>query len=374
MRVLLITPTYFSADSIIGGGERYVTELARALTTYAEVKVISFSQNAERRSFRQHCVHYGIHPSSHFGGFNVHNPFSTRFLSKTLRPEVLHIHQVCTFVSDLACLARALCGKPVVATDHGGGGAWVLNRRLPIYPLYDAVVGQSRVALRELERDFQVPSVHIPGGIDLERFAPVEGSFPEKKILFVGRIHPHKGVHLLIETFRAADLVDFRLEIMGRTVNQEYLERLRRLADGIPVRFIHDADDAELLAAYQSACVTVLPSLSSIGSVDRHVAPELMGFTLLESQACGTPVICSSAGGMPEFVLQGKSGLVVREGSEQQLADGLRFLCRDRLNNPHRWATQCREWVGQFSWDAVARAHMSLYESFVQIGNGQRNG
>ncbi len=374
MRILLITPTYFSTDSVIGGGERYVLELARALGSQAEVKVISFSPKSKLRSFRENGVHYEIFPSSHFGEFSTHNPFSARFLFRTLVPDILHIHQVCTFVSDLACLVRALTGKAIFATDHGGGGAWVLNRRLPVYPLYNAVVGQSRVALRELRRDFQVPSVHIPGGIDLERFVPVEGSFPEKKILFVGRINPHKGVHLLIEAFRAADLVDFHLEIMGRTVNQEYLERLRRLADGIPVRFIHDADDAELLAAYQSACVTVLPSLSPIGSVDRHVAPELMGFTLLESQACGTPVICSSAGGMPEFVSQGKSGLVVREGSEQQLADGLRFLCRDRLNNPHRWATQCREWVGQFSWDAVARAHMSLYESFVQIGNGQRNG
>ena len=349
-------------------------ELARALATHAEVKVISFWPNAERRSFRRHDVHYGIHPSSHFGGFNIHNPFSALFLSKTLQPDVLHIHQVCTFVSDLACLARALCAKPVVATDHGGGGAWVLNRRLPIYSLYDAVVGQSRVALRELERDFQVPAVHIPGGVDLDRFIPIERGSPEKIVLFVGRIHPHKGVHILIEAFRAAGLADFHLEVMGRTVNRQYLERLHRLAKGIPVRFVHNAGDEVLLRAYQNACVTVLPSLSPDHDGTPRPPPELMGFTLLESQACGTPVICSSAGGMPEFVSQGKSGLVVEEGSTQQLANGLRVLCRERMKNPDRWTVQCREWVRQFSWDAVARAHMSLYESFIQAGNGQQDG
>src|SRR5262249_24912402 len=58
------------------------------------------------------------------------------------------------------------------------------------------------------------------------------------------------------------------------------------------------------------AWVTVLPSVYCDCYGITHVAPELMGFTLLESMACGTPAICSRVGVMPEYVADGETGFV----------------------------------------------------------------
>src|SRR5262249_10606424 len=58
-----------------------------------------------------------------------------------------------------------------------------------------------------------------------------------------------------------------------------------------------------------------------------YVAPELMGFTLLEAMACGTPAICSRVGAMPEYVREGETGFVF--DNPRQLTERLRLLASD---------------------------------------------
>jgi glycosyltransferase involved in cell wall biosynthesis len=60
----------------------------------------------------------------------------------------------------------------------------------------------------------------------------------------------------------------------------------------------------------------VLPSVYRDHYGHSHVQPELMGFTLMESMACGTPAVCSRVGGMPEFVRHGRTGFVFDEPAE----------------------------------------------------------
>ncbi len=67
-----------------------------------------------------------------------------------------------------------------------------------------------------------------------------------------------------------------------------------------------DADDATIRDLYHRSWATVLPSVYQDCFGGNHVAPELMGLTLLESMASGTPAICSRVGAMPEFVREGK--------------------------------------------------------------------
>src|SRR5690606_10627398 len=122
---------------------------------------------------------------------------------------------------------------------------------------------------------------------DCERFSPAKGGALSKRILFVGRRLPHKGVHVLLEAFRRLQDLRLELTIVGRPSDPDYEERLRTLADGLGVEFISNADDAEVLELMRTSAVTVLPSLHD---PVQGVVAELMGFTPLESQACGTPV------------------------------------------------------------------------------------
>ncbi len=86
--------------------------------------------------------------------------------------------------------------------------------------------------------------------------------------------------------------------------------------------FVTDADDDAILDLYRRAWATVLPSAYRDCYGNTYLWPELMGFTLLESMACGTPAICSNVGGMPEYVLDGVTGYVFDDLST--LTDRLR--------------------------------------------------
>lgn len=359
LKVLFVTPTYFDEQSIIGGGERYVEKFAEAMARKCELTVYSFGPKA--RSFERSGVKYRIFRYAAFGHFSQTNPFSIRhyFAIKHGNFDVLHTHQTCTFVNDVACLAAHRCGIPAITTDHGGGGAWVLNNRVSIYPKYAAAIGQSNIAAEILKPSFGSRVLALKGGVSLEEFVPTESSKKKKWILFVGRLLPHKGVHTLIRAFQDARLDGYELILLGRPMEETYFASLKNLAKNLRVKFVTTADDNELKRYYQQAKVTVLPSETIEGD---NLPPELMGFTSLESQASGTPVVVSDGGPMAEFVDYGKTGYVFENKNIAALADALRqTLALYNNTSPDSVIHNCREWVRQFSWDALADQHLDLY-------------
>jgi glycosyltransferase involved in cell wall biosynthesis len=197
----------------------------------------------------------------------------------------------------------------------------------------------------------------IHGGAD-NRF--VESEFctaRECKVLFVGRLIPHKGINYLIEAMED----DVQLDVIGRPYNQDYVALLRRLAVGKKVRFITDASDDDLIAAYRSAVVTVLPSVD-VDVYGRPVeAPELLGLVLLESMASGTPVICSRAGGMPEIVEDGVTGFVVPPRDPAALRERINYLLFNRDVALAMGQNARRRVQQEFTWEAVARRCLAAY-------------
>jgi glycosyltransferase involved in cell wall biosynthesis len=167
--------------------------------------------------------------------------------------------------------------------------------------------------------------VLVKGGVDADHFHPPETPPTRDRVLFVGRLLPHKGIDQLI----AALPTDLPLTVCGRAYHADYFAVLRRLAEGKRVEFRTDATDDETRDLYRRAWATVLPSVYRDYYGHSHVQPELMGFTLLESMACGTPAICSRVGGMPEFVRHGRTGFVFDELSE--LTGYLRALASDPM-------------------------------------------
>jgi len=361
MKVVHITPTYFDESSLIGGGERYPSELASSMAKVVDTTLVSFS--SERRVYNQDELKVEIYPVKHLIHDNKINPLSFQYLSSLLGADVVHLHHIHTLVSDLGCMAAFLLGKGVFVTDYGGGGSLVLNQKLPVFKCYRKAIAYSRFGLDLIPTELQTKGVLIKGGIDTEQFCPDTSIEKEKKILYVGRILPHKGINYLIEAFRLLNRPDYNLIIVGRVYSEAFYQDLKQLADNLPVEFIHDADDQRLLHEYRTALVTVLPSVHTNCYGSYTPVPELMGFTLLESQACGTPVICTDAGAMHEFVNDGHTGFIVKQNSGEAIATTLHQLVSLSKSEYMEYQTRCREWIKPLSWLTVVQKHLDIYKS-----------
>ncbi|MDJ1185082.1 glycosyltransferase family 4 protein [Roseofilum casamattae] len=364
MKVVYITPTYFSDRSLIGGAERYASTLASLMAEQTETTLVSFG--SERQSSQEGDLNIEVFPVKSPIHGNMMNAIDIRYISSLLKAKIIHVHHIHTLVSDVSCLIGGLLGKRVFVTDHGGGGSLVINHKLPVFRYYTNLVAQSEYTLGSVPDQLRQKAVTIKGGVDTNWFNPTPTIAKEKKILFVGRILPHKGINYLIDGFKLLGASDYKLAIVGRVKgesSEKFYRDLQQLAEDWPVEFIRDADDRRLLYEYRSATVTVLPSVHTTWYGDYTPVPELMGFTLLESQACGTPVVCTDAGAMHEFVNDGKTGSIVEQNSGRAIADALQHFIQLSSQDYEGYRDRCLEWINHnFSWSMVANKHLELYQ------------
>ena len=224
--------------------------------------------------------------------------------------DLVHIHQAFTRCSEMGLLVAKQQCKPVCVTDHGGTTS-TLGMQLGSMELADRVIPYSNFGanLFRTKTAIQV----IKGGVDGSFFAPPDHSPPRTGYCSSGGCLPHKGVDRLIEALPR----ELPLTVYGCPYHPEYGRHLRDLAKGKNVEFTYvakgDGGDEVIRQLYRQAWVNVLPSVYLDCFGQSHVAPELMGLTLLEAMACGTPVLCSRVGGMPEFIRHGETGFVFDE-------------------------------------------------------------
>jgi glycosyltransferase involved in cell wall biosynthesis len=175
--------------------------------------------------------------------------------------------------------------------------------------------------------------------------------------LFVGRLLPHKGVADLI----AALPDEMPLDIVGPKNGTGYLDTLKGQAVGKLVNFRHDVDDPGLVNAYRRALCLVLPSVYRTSDGSETKVPELLGQTLLEAMACGTPVICTRVASMPEVVDDGKTGFIVEPGDHRALGDRLRWLATHPDETAAMGAAGRRTVLERFQWTQVVQRCLDAY-------------
>ncbi len=355
-RVLHIAPSYFSDRSYIGGGERYAMNLAEAVSAHVETVLVSFGD--KRHSFRQGSLKVEVYPALGLMDGLAWDPISYDFLRELRDTDVVHCYQYKTIVTNLAILAGAILRKRIFVTDLAGVGYHFAD----MFPLADFVDGFLPISAYSAKTLPQFKRTEIIyGGVD-EHF--VDGDVEDeqqrnRQALFVGRLLPHKGINYLIEGLDG----DMPLEVIGRVYHDDYFKLLQQLARGKSVEFVTDAPDEKLIKAYRQSLVTVLPSVYVDVYGNRQEMPELLGLVMLESMASGTPVICTDVGGMPEFVVEGKTGFVVPPNNPQALRERVAYL----FNNPEIALSMGREGKRkvseQFTWDVVARRCLTAYRA-----------
>jgi len=203
-----------------------------------------------------------------------------------------------------------------------------------------------------------------------------------KRLLFVGRVSPEKGVHVAIDAFAkvAEQIPDVELEIVGPEASAPMdfivgMNEDRRIAalasfyagsygaqlrSRVPtelsdrVSFAGAVPHSEMVQRYRQADLLVNPSFS-----------ESFGMSLIEAMACAVPVVATRVGGMPAIVERTQGGLLVEPGDVDGLAEAIvRLLCDDddRATMGRAASERVRD---RFSWERVAADLWHQYERLL---------
>lgn len=360
MRVMHVAPTAFGPSGLLGGGERYPLELARALAQHVSCELLTFGKVASEYRVDKLRVRV-LRPAGYLHGHPAH-PLSSSLPRAIGSPDIVHVHQMRSVSSMLAAAAARVRRIPTAVTDHGLQAPGWTRLAPSLFDRFLTVSGYSATELRAPPAKVRL----IYGGADPRRYWP-DLTLRRDGVLFVGRLTPHKGVDRLIQALPSGA----KLTVVGsaghdrRIPERDYPALLRRLASGRQVRFTGGVADDDLAQLYRSAIVLVLPSVA-LTCYGRPVAvSELLGLVVLEAMASGTPVIASRIGGLPEIVADGVTGYLVDPGDERAITDRLRLL----LDNPQtaaRMGRAARERVlAELTWDHCAARCLTEYESLV---------
>jgi glycosyltransferase involved in cell wall biosynthesis len=349
--VLHVSPLAFGQRGVVGGGERYPLELARAMAALAPTRLVTFGDSRDERDGGLSVRTFRA--LTHVGTKRL-GPVHPALALEIARARVVHCHQLHTFLADQCVVLARLFRKPIFLTDHAGGDRH-FNRRLRTVERATGLLLVSEFNARGFARHAAKIRV-IHGGVDTERFGPT-GVARRRAALYVGRLIPYKSVHTLIEGVRP----ETEVRLAGEAYHDEYAAHLHAVAAGRTVRFLGAVHGADLLREYTTAGVSVLPSVETDLYGKRYPKSEILGLALLEAMACETPVVCSAIGGMPELVADGETGLVVPPGDARALGDAVEGLLDDPAH-ARRLGMAGRERVlARFTWSRVAQTCLDAY-------------
>ncbi|MGH2894860.1 MAG: glycosyltransferase, partial [Solirubrobacteraceae bacterium] len=206
----------------------------------------------------------------------------------------------------------------------------------------DALVTPSRFSESYFRQAFGpiLPPLHVLGnGVDL---APVDPPPRDRSgalhVGYVGAVVAHKGVHVLVDALRTAQLENAKLSLFGVAV-EPYVSELLSDAEDIKklqLRTFGSFEPALLPGLLSDVDVVVVPS----------IWPETYSIVIREAFACGIPVVVSRIGALPEGIRDGENGLLFEPGSAVGLAAILRMLDGDRSRlDELRNGIQTTDWM-----------------------------
>jgi glycosyltransferase involved in cell wall biosynthesis len=354
--VLHVVPALFGTSGIVGGAERYALELARHMADRVPTRLVSFGPHGERT--REGNLDVQVFGGAwHVRGQRT-NPFTLRIIPEILRADVVHCHQHHVLMSSATAAICRMTGRRVFATDLGGGG-WDVSAYVSTDSWFDAHLHISEYSRHISRHDNSVWARVILGGVDTAKFSPAAAAVRTNRALFVGRLLPHKGVADLI-----AALPDgVALDIVGPLNATGAVASLKSQADGKAIVFHHGLDDAAVVDKYRRALCLVLPSVYRTADGQHTDVPELLGQTLLEAMACGTPVICTRVASMPEIVEDGVSGFIVAPGDSGELRSRLEWLAAHPSEASAMGAAGRERVLARFQWPDVVERCLDAYRS-----------
>lgn len=248
---------------------------------------------------------------------------------------------------------------PVIINYRGGEARGFFNRSIrwvkPIMMRASVVIVPSGY-LEKIFSDFGFSSDIIPNIINLERFRPKNAEMLNASstphIVVTRNLEPIYGIPTAIKAISILQKTwpNVRLSIAGSGPQRRELEELvEQLNLGEVVIFTGKLNPDEVAALYQQADVMLNPT-----TVDN------MPNSVLESLACGVPVVTTNVGGVPYIVENEKNALMVNAGDAEAMAKQVSRLLKDPALTRDLVSAGLEE-VAQFKWSVVKNKWLSLY-------------
>lgn len=379
-----------------GGVERRIMETTKRLQAEASISVYSGTKAGFKEPTSLNNVDF-IPCYSTDKIFPLDNWFFNRNLIKKARDinaDVYEAHAVSGYGFPKA-LEKQGIKKPFIHTIHGVLADEFEQAKKKGYPSFrdrianyfmhrlamleketahkaTVIVTISNYSLEKIQSYYGVEKSKVrivPNGVDVEKFKPMKaqdarqqfGLGVEPCVLFVGSLIPRKGLNFLVESAKkiVKENADTKFLIVGEGPLKAQLTISLESANlSGNFKFFGNLKDDALSAIYNCADVFVLPSIQ-----------EGQGIVLLEAQASGKSVVGFDVGGVNEAVANGETGLLVKEGSTDELTDALLRLLSDKPLREKIGANGRRFMTEQFTWDICAEKMLNVYREVL----GDRN-
>ena len=297
--------------------------------------------------------------------------------------DIIHIHNFSQFVPPI----RAFNPHAKIILHMNGEWLSQLDKAMIAKRIQqvDMVWGSSNYITEKVRQRFPqfAQRCHtVFNGVDTEIFTPpatAVTSPPPYKLLFVGRVSPEKGLHILLQAFTQVteQIPQTHLTIIGPPgslpkgyiidlsddplitslaplYDQDYWTYLQQQ---VPthlqekVTFTGAMPQTHLLHHYHQAHILINPSYS-----------ESFGMSLAEAMATATPVIATRVGGMVELVTQGETGMLIPAGNAEALALAIIHLLQDSPLRQKMGSHGPQRVAQLFSWDQVAQSALQKYQ------------
>ncbi len=356
----------------IGGVQKRMVSLLPKLDKEKhEIIVCSFKSGELQNRLEQAGISVRIVPRRFkFDPICIYRLFS---IMKKESIDIVHTH--CHKPNTTGRIAAKLAGVPVIIANEHNVDAWKSNWQLRLDKRLSAYSNRI-IAVSEAVKNFYVENADIPAdkfeviynGVDLDfwqKNIPSQKVIVEKKIKLgllendkviaaIGRLHPQKGHEYLLRAARKiiTRMKNLKILIVGDGPMRDSLESLsERLGIKENVVFTGKRNDIK--------DILYLSDISVISSIRE-------GFSnvVLESMACGKPVVATDVGGNKEIIINGENGFIVSSGDEDALADRILTLAgNEELTKKMGLAT--KETVKNFSLSRMAYKTEKLYEELM---------
>ncbi len=300
--------------------------------------------------------------------------------------DIVHADGYRNHQTDVAAWLARKTNRPMLLTAHGTTVAFMGSGDRLIKWMYDiatrkraiqtasAVIAVSHREVEELVT-FGVPSdkIHrIPLGVDTGFFKPEPRNSDFSRrfnlddrlvLLYVGRIHPIKGLETLIKCFSVISRNHPSTLLLLAGPENEYSRNLQALAQRLGVArdviFTGRLVGEDLKNAYNTCVCLILPSKY-----------EVFGLALLEAGACAKPCVAAATGGAEEIIVDGRTGFVMRDGNPLRALPRAVATLLDNEDLRSSMGQSAREHVvNNFSWKKCALAHEALYGKLLTAGS-----
>ncbi len=336
---------------IPGGSMWHILDIARRLKTYKPILLTQKGTQAQQEGIECITVPYKQHKSTYIRNLSFFIASIPKLKAVMKDHQIIHFHENFFFPLIPYFKKRK---KTIIVTLHGFRGfayydkkfLWKHFRRW--IQQADQVIAVSADDKKILEKEFPGKVTYIPNGVDIKQFP--RSKQKGKNILFIGRVHPQKGVHILLEAFKhiQKEFPNEKLVIAG-PAEGAYAEECKKNASK-NVTFIGKYPREQLPKLFKEAKMIVLPSLW-----------EGMALTLTEALASEKPIIVSNLPSMASLVKSGKNGILVEPNNVEELTKAIKFVLTHK-KEAEKMGKAGRKTAEAYDWAKISLKTEQVYK------------